>query len=169
MVLHREGQWYYTTAVMPPQMKQAWHKAGCTETPITEIVALVLALAPFPKLLQGALWISFSGSKKSNYALEAGNAGVEDLTTLVGRFWLTMNALDVAWWAYTVAPRSNIAEGPTRCFWSDVTRLQAKKTEPRLPAWMAYFWAPVREGEQFADTQRCEGIQQPTEFEEVWD
>ena len=56
-----------------------------------------------------------------------------DLNTVVGALWLQLSERQTTYWAYHVASHANLADGPSRGVWNEMTALSAEYIQADVP------------------------------------
>ena len=135
-----DNSWFWTNMQIDEAMVNAFLPRGDHYIGLLELLAPLLALGTWPHVFQDVLWTAFVDNSGALHALKNGSSVSPEANVLVGRMWHTLCQAQVAFFAQRVESKSNVAGGPTRHDFSQVSRLGAEFTKPQLPAFVYQVW-----------------------------
>ena len=110
---------------------------------LLELVAPLLALGTWREIFCNVLWTAFIDNSGALHALLKGSSKSPEANVMVGRMWLNLCCTQTVLFCQRVESKANIADGPTRHDFSEVSRLGATFVEPKLPAFVKQLWHSV--------------------------
>ena len=135
-----DGAWRYTSAPAPSALVSQFLPRGDNQIGMLELLAPILAVGTWPQTFCNVLWTAWIDNQGVLHDLLKGGSLAEDANVLIGRLWLSLASSNTALYVERVESKSNVADGPTRHDFSDVTRLHASFSEPVWPTWASEIW-----------------------------
>ena len=103
-----------------------------------EFLAVILGVYSFG-LPSCMLW-AFVDNQSVLGSIVKGSCCLAELNPAIGKLWLDCAALNFALVVCRVESKANVADGPTRDFFSLLEELDAVFVNPRLPDWAYNLW-----------------------------
>ena len=135
-----DGVWRYTSTSVPSALVSQFLPRGDNQIGMLELLAPILALGTWPETFCNVLWTAWIDNQGVLHNLLKGGSLAEDANVLIGRMWMHLASCDSDLFVERVESKSNVADGPTRHDFSDVTRLQASFSKPVWPQWASEIW-----------------------------
>ena len=139
-MVHTTEGFFWTRAQLPQLIWDQFIPRGDEQIGGQELMAVPLMAATFGHLISGSLLILAIDNSGVVGNLIKGSGSAPDHNAAIGKIKLDFAADGISAYVVKVETACNVADGPTREKFDQMSRLHAQWVEPRWPRWIQDIW-----------------------------